>query len=118
MLSVLRASWLALLLVGFSVLANPAGAVQRVEPKGGAIMGIVVDDAGEPVAGAIVAILNKEGNPIRHTHTGPGGKFGFKHVLPGERHLKAAKKEVGFGGTAVKVEPEQVAKAKIVLKKK
>lgn len=91
-----------------------AGPDSPVHP--GAIAGLVIDQAGDPVGGAFV-LLHRPGSLfLRATKTGPMGHFFFKPVPVGPWVIKAAKKDVGIGFAKTFVKPEEVSKVKIELK--
>jgi hypothetical protein len=64
-------------------------------PEDGRILGVVVDDAHKPVAGALVMLGDG-----RSTETGPDGSFSFVRVRPGANEIAAVTKScwVASGG--------------------
>lgn len=109
--------WLVgLVAVVVALLPQAAWAGPESPDHPGAIAGLVVDQAGDPVGGAFV-VLHRPGSPfLRATKTGPMGHFGYKPVPVGPWIVSAAKKDVGFGFAKVLVEPEKVSKVEIELK--
>ncbi len=57
------------------------------------VNGVVLDDQGKIVEGAIVEIQNQEGNPIRAMRTNPLGQFQTATPLPNGYYLVLVEKE-------------------------
>ena len=84
----------------------------------GALGGMVVDAAGNPVPGAVVEV--EVHTPSGHTfhartHSDPRGRFIFRHVPAGPGVVKAHKRGVGRGRVRGQVIAGQLVRARIGL---
>jgi Carboxypeptidase regulatory-like domain len=61
--------------------------VLSAAPQAGAIVGMIVDTSGTPVAYATVRLSRDTGEPDRETQTSDGGEFAFSNVSPGPFQL-------------------------------
>jgi hypothetical protein len=72
------------LLVGtLLVMATSAASVVAADPLPGAIVGVVTNAAGQPVARATVTAVRADGGAIRATVSGADGVFSFADLPPG-----------------------------------
>ncbi|HEX5757629.1 MAG TPA: TonB-dependent receptor [Thermoanaerobaculia bacterium] len=100
------------LAAGVAAAQPPAPPEQPAQPRPrGALAGRVVDDAGRPVAGARVSILELN----RHATTGADGAFRFDNLPPGEYLLEAGSERVGTGLARAAVAAGEVAEITIGL---
>jgi Carboxypeptidase regulatory-like domain len=85
-------------------------------PAPGKIVGIVIDDQGEPVADANVSIGAPGSGPGgQKTKSNEKGVFVFEKVKPGKVVVFGAKEGVGAGKAEVAVKPGETAEVKIVI---
>lgn len=70
---------------------SPAGCKSEEEPLLGDIAGVVVDDAGKPLAGATVTITGKVTGTTATTTTKDDGSYAFQGVRIGKRTITPAK---------------------------
>ncbi len=83
-------------------------------PAAGSIKGVVVDEAGNPVAEASVGLMGAKNG----TKTNEKGEFAFEKVKVGKHVVVAFKKDVGEGKAEAVVEAGKTTEVKIVLKPK
>jgi len=88
-----RRPWLAPALMGLVINAVLASTVVAA-PHRGSIRGIVIDSQGNPLVGAMVAILadaeaDKPDKVVRQATTDTDGKFAASNIVPGRYRVKA-----------------------------
>ncbi len=101
----------ALSAVALSGAVTPAiGEPQRP----GAVVGRVVDEDNNLVAGARVGLMIEAGEVVKWTETNERGEYAFKPIRPGQYAVGAAKPDVGRGHTPrFTVRPGEVQRAPV-----
>lgn len=111
---------IAFALIVILLLAGCQGSPQRDGTNGkalpysfndGAIEGIVIDDQGTPVSGALVVVQG----PGLRTKSTPTGTFILRHVPPGEQILSAQADGFAAAQLGVNVEAATITNATLVL---
>lgn len=87
-------------------------------PPKGDLVGVVLDQAGNPVPAAVVEVQVQLPNGDRfhaRTRTDRRGRFEFRRIPAGPGAVRARKRGVGSGVVRGRIVPGQVVRARIVL---
>ena len=89
----------------------------EVTDSTGAVEGVVVDTALQPLENATVQLLqaNKEGSVVQETLSTVGGAFAFSLVSPGDYRVRAALEGFGFASRLVSIEAGTSSKVQLTL---
>ena len=111
-----RRSWL-LTGIAISLTAGLASSAAFAGPTDSAatVGGRVVDSNRELVAGALVRLVNADGEVVARTETNDRGIFVFRHVRPGRYVIQAAARGIGRGAVRVGLRPGEVERVIIQL---
>jgi hypothetical protein len=111
-----------LLIVSLAVALSPAFAVAADAESAlgfGALQGVALDAAGNPLAMANVAISNVDGSADRKVVTDRDGVFAADRLKPGQYRITASKEGLGSSPvTTVEVAQNQTARSFLVLAEK
>lgn len=85
----------------------------------GAVEGIVVDTAFQPLENATVQLLqaNKEGTAVAEVRSVVGGAFAFSLVTPGDYRLRATLEGFGFASRLVSIDAGATSQVQLTLDK-
>ncbi len=71
-------------------------AVDAALSAGGAILGVVTDDAGRALAGTVVGASRGDSHAVSQ-RVGPDGRFHFEHLTPGRWEVRRIEKDLVIG---------------------
>lgn len=108
---------------------RPAEVTLQLLDRGGQLAGIVVDQAGRPIANAIVGVGKQDGRldmrgkriierwSIRSTKTGSNGRFLLEGLLPGKTTMAVRKRGYGIWRSECEVLDQQDQEIRITLQR-
>jgi RNA polymerase sigma factor (sigma-70 family) len=90
----------------------------QARPNGGSIAGVVLDQQGQPLAGARVSNMGRSSGMVRETKTGPDGRFRLDDLFENNVGMEVFVRAKGAAPKRVKVKPgprDQPGEARITL---